>query len=87
MKRVLWLWVLCVLLGVNLGAVPPSVQDRQDRILVRFKPGQAPGGDLRPMGRVTRRFSGVEGLELIQLEPGVRVSVALRVYREDGRVQ
>ncbi|MHA3775070.1 S8 family peptidase [Verrucomicrobiota bacterium sgz303538] len=58
---------------------------RQDRILVKFKPGAAPAGDERPHGRVFRRFEAL-GIEVIQLDGTAPADQVLTEYRADARV-
>ncbi len=59
---------------------------RADRVLVKYKEGQAPPGDGRPHGTVIKRL-GKLGIEVIRVTDGSSVATVLGTYRADASVK
>ncbi|HXT39119.1 MAG TPA: S8 family serine peptidase, partial [Candidatus Angelobacter sp.] len=70
------------------GNFPPPASVRPDRILVKPKPG----ADLENLNaafgnKVHRFFSGIGGLEVVELPPGTAVAAVLAAYQRSGLVE
>ncbi len=74
----------------NPGLVIPdrSAQRVPNQMLVRFRPeaARASARTAKVTAKVLRRYSTMSGLQLVELQPGVKLDDALAVYRSDPTV-